>query len=351
MAFFSINHIALRGISASVPKTIAANKHLSGYHAGELDKLITMVGIEHRRVANDAQCASDLCLLAAEKLISDLKWLKNDIEVLFFVSQTPDHSLPGSAAHLCERLGLPSSCAAIDINQGCAGYVYGLSLISSLMSAGKLKRGLLLVGDTITRLISPNDRSLVPIFSDASTATALEYDEAAKPMVFNTSTYGKDYGAIIVPEGGARHPFNANSLNEQSYEAGIQRKGYHMLMQGLNVFAFSIGKVAPNVSDLFERSKINTSDVDFFVFHQANKLILESIAAKLRIDSSKVPSSLKNFGNTSGATIPLTIVTELSKANKLPDSTMLLSGFGVGLSIASAIVNFNGVICPDLIEA
>lgn len=350
MAFFSISNIGIKGISAAVPEHQASNFDLQDYEQQELDKLIATIGIENRRISAAGQCASDLCISAANKLIEDLKWDKTEIEVLFFVTQTPDYQLPGTSLHIQNRIGLSKSCACFDINQGCAGYVYGLSLISAFMSSSGLKKGLLLVGDTITKLVSPFDKSLVPVFSDAGTATALEFSSVATKMNFNLSSEGQDFEAIIVPEGGARVPLNDESFNYKMYDNAIQRKGFHLAMKGLDVFNFSLKKVVPNVEELFAKSQRAITDIDYFVFHQANKLILESLSKKLNLDMEKVPSSLKKYGNTSGATIPLTIVSELKNKNKITDSRLLLSGFGVGLSIASAIVEFSDVVCSDIIE-
>jgi 3-oxoacyl-[acyl-carrier-protein] synthase III len=335
MAFFSIQHIKISGISAAVPKNTVSNFDLEGFTKDELEKLISTVGIENRRVAPQYMCASDLCITAAENLITELKWNKADIDVLFFVSQTPDYILPGSSMHIAERLSLQKSCITFDINQGCAGYVYGLSLITSFMSASKLSKGLLLVGDTITKLISKNDKSLSPIFSDCGTATALNYDALTPKIDFNISSEGKDFEAIIVQEGGARKPNGSNK---------------NLAMKGLDVFNFSLKKVVPNVEELLNKSNQTINNIDYFVFHQANKLILEAISKKLNIEKNKVPSTLKNFGNTSGATIPLTIVSNLNKNGNIVNSKILLSGFGVGLSLASAIINFNEVICCEIIE-
>ena len=350
MAFFSIAHIAVKGISAAVPKTSASNFELEGYEEEEIKKLVATLGIENRRVAEQGLCASDLCIAAAEKLINELKWDKSDIEALFFVTQTPDYHLPGTSMHIQEKLGLPKSCVTFDINLGCAGYVYGLSLISGFMSSSKIKKGLLLVGDTITSLISPFDKSLIPLFADAGTATALMYDTQAEVLEFNISSEGNDFEAIIIPAGGARKPLTGEAFEYCDYDGGIKRKGTHLAMKGLDVFNFSLKKVAPNVETLFEKSTHTKNGIDSFVFHQANRLILEAISKKLDLDAAKVPSSLKDYGNTSGASVPLTIVTNLRNENKIKDSRILLSGFGVGLSLASAIVNFKNVVCPGLIE-
>jgi 3-oxoacyl-[acyl-carrier-protein] synthase III len=338
MAFFSVPHITIKGLSAAVPRNEQSNFDLKDYTSEDLEKLISTIGIEKRRVAEQPLCASDLCVASAEKLIEKLNWKKAEIDVVFFVSQTPDYLLPGTSLHLIERLGLPKSCISFDINQGCAGYVYGLSLITSFMSASEFKKGLLLVGDTITKLISETDKSLKPIFSDCGTATALERKEEAI-MNFNISSEGQDYEAIIVKEGGARNPYSKVDTND-----------LHLSMKGLDVFNFSIKKVVPNVHELLVNAKLSTSEIDYFVFHQANKLILDSMQTKLTIGKEKVPSSLKLFGNTSGASIPLTIVTNLGAAGKIKNARMVLSGFGVGLSLASAVVSFEEVVCNDLIE-
>jgi 3-oxoacyl-[acyl-carrier-protein] synthase-3 len=218
------------------------------------------------------------------------------------------------------------------------------------MSASGLKKGLLLVGDTITSLVSPLDKSLVPIFSDCGTATALAFDSDAKKIEFNTSSEGGDFEAIMVPEGGARKPFHEGSFQYSDYGNSIRRKGFHLAMKGLDVFNFSLKKVAPNVEALLSQSTHSITSIDHFVFHQANRLILEAIGKKLNIAADKIPSSLKDFGNTSGATIPLTIASQLRKGGRVRDSKLLLSGFGVGLSLASAIVEFKDVTCPEIIE-
>jgi 3-oxoacyl-[acyl-carrier-protein] synthase-3 len=350
MAYFSIPKVSLRGISATVPKHKVSNLNLEGFEDEELKKLIATIGIENRRVAATDQCASDLCIDAANNLIKELNWNREEIQVLFFVSQTPDFNLPGSSMYLQDRLALPKSCASFDINQGCAGYVYGLSLITAFMSASGLKKGLLLVGDTITKLISPFDKSLLPIFSDCGTATAIELNDEAESLKFNLSTEGEGYESIIVPHGGARHPLKEESFIYQEKEGINKRKGIHLQMKGLDVFNFSLKKVVPNTEELLQKSQLSTNEIDYFVFHQANQLILDSISKKLGISSEKVPSSLKNFGNTSGATIPLTIVTKLSKENMITDSKMVLCGFGVGLSLASAIVDFKNVTCLPVSE-
>lgn len=345
MALFSLNKVALRGVSATVPAAIAGNRHLAGFSESELEKLISAIGIEKRRVAPAAQCASDLCVDAASRLLGDLGWQAHDVELLVFVTQTPDYVLPGTASQIAVRLGAGESCLTFDINQGCAGYVYGCSFIAAMMQASGLKRGLLLVGDTITRLIHPNDKTLVPLFSDAGTATAFELTNGSDELSFNFSTFGKDYAAIRVPEGGARQAIHTTA---DSRSQSIP--GNYLSMKGLEVFSFSISKVVPNVQALLKQTGTAARDLDCAVFHQANALILDTLARKLELPAHKVPSSLKDYGNTSGASIPLTLAASVGTNGQLPNGAYLLCGFGVGLTVASAIVRFKNVICSGVNE-
>ncbi len=336
MALFKVENTKIVGVSGAIPKNEVSNNDLEGLTRQEIDLLIKTTGIENRRVANNAICASDLCFSAAEKLLEELQWDKNEIEVLVFVTQTPDYPIPGTSMILQDRLDLPKSCMTIDINQGCAGYVYGLSVITSMMSSGGIKKGLLLVGDTITKLIDKGDNSVAPIFSDAGTATAIQFDSSAEEMVFNLQTDGSGFEAIIVKEGGARN---------QKIEGGNK-----MRMRGHDIFAFALKEVLPNINSVIEHADANKDQIDYYIFHQANKLLNESIRRKMRIDSSKVPYTLNKYGNTSCATIPLTLVSELSEEARNKALNLLISGFGVGLSWGSALVKISDIVCPELIE-
>ncbi|MFK7784706.1 MAG: 3-oxoacyl-ACP synthase III family protein [Crocinitomicaceae bacterium] len=326
MAFIRTQNVRIAGISATIPKNLESNRELANMSQESIDLLVQTIGIDSRRIASKGVSASDMCFASAEKLLNELKWDRDEIEILIFVSQTPDQPIPGSSMLMQEKLGLSKSCMAMDLNQGCAGYVYGLSTIMSLMSASNLKKGLLLVGDTITHLLDENDQSTVPIFSDAGTATALEFNEDAAEAIFNLQTDGKGYQAIE------------------------QKRGEAMTMNGHQVFHFGLKEVVPNVKSVLEENQTGIDQIDHFIFHQANLLMNESIRRKLKIPAEKVPYSLGEFGNTSCATIPLTIVSALKSALSKGQKTCLLSGFGVGLSWGSGIVTFSNCVCPDLIE-
>lgn len=350
MATFAVPHIRMAGLAAAVPQQQEAN--LDYQHIPEKDRklLVKTTGIHTRRLAPAGMTASDLCVAAATPLLEALNWAPASIDALVFVSQTPDYQMPGTAVLLQDRLQLPHQCLAFDINQGCAGYVYGLGTLASLLSSGNLKRALLLVGDTITHTLSPEDKSTWPIFSDAGSATALEYAPEAPPMHFNLQSDGSRYQAIIVPEGGARQPIRPESLQTQEIAPGIHRAPNQMAMQGLDIFNFGLREVAPNLKALMKGIPAEPEAFDYFIFHQANRLLNESIRKKLSLPPEKVPYSLRDYGNTSCATLPVTMVTQIRASLQSQPLQLALSGFGVGLSWGSAAIRTQPLICPPLVE-
>ena len=325
MSFITVENISIVGMAAAVPTQNSINNN---------EKFIAATGVAEKRVTDKTICTSDLCLKAAEQLISNLVVDKTDIEVLIFVSQTPDYKLPVTSTILQYKLGLSQTCLCLDIPLGCSGYVYGLTVISSLMSTGKIKKGLLLVGDTISKEVDPNDQSTEPLFGDAGTATLLTYDENANPMLFGLGSDGEGYESIIITNSGSR--CSDSEINKLS-------------LNGIDVFNFGTNKVPKVVNQFIDNFNLNKDLIDHFVFHQANKFMNDKIYKKLGIAINKTSSSLKNFGNTSSATIPLTIVTELGGVEK--NNSVLFCGFGVGLSWGTFYTKTNNdIFCPKLIE-
>lgn len=352
MADFSISNVAVKGMTACVPKDHVVNTQASvaGLDNSEMLKVVAMTGIDKHHLSPSHICTSDLCFEAATKLIDQLNWSKEDIEIVIFVSQTPDYILPMTSAILQQRLGLSTHCLAFDMSIGCSGFVYGMSVISSLMSAGKIKKGLLLVGDTITKLISKQDRSTFPLFGDAGTATALAYDENAEEINFSLSTDGSGYKAIIVHDGGQRSPFTEQSLLPQSFEGGIERSQHQLNLNGMDVFNFSISKAPASFQQMMSATHKTIDAFDYFVFHQANKLMNETIRKKLKIDPTKYLYSLQKYGNTSSATIPLTLVSELQAELGHRKLSLGLCGFGVGLSWGSMSLVTDHIVTLPVIE-
>ena len=352
MSFKQINNVWIRGISACVPSFIESNADLAILgDLKEAEKYIESTGVRQRHLVKDSGiCTSDLCFEAAVKLIKDLNWSPGDIDCLIFVSQTHDYILPATSCILQDRLGLNNECFCLDISLGCSGWVYGLSVISSLMADGVMKRGLLLVGDTTSVTKSSKDKSTYPLFGDAGTASAIEFSNESNRMVFNFGTDGKGFKAIMIPEGGFRNFYNSGSLVEKEAEPGIFRNNLHSILDGPAVFSFGISKAPKSVNSLLGEYGISKHEIDFFVFHQANLFMNEKIRSKLKIEPEKVPYSLDMYGNTSSASIPLTIASQLSSQLNSGSHRILTCAFGVGLSWASAVFDVKDLYCPAVIE-
>lgn len=349
MAQFSVPHVQLKGLSVCVPKNTEDNRELELLSQNERELFIKTVGIRYRRVAQQGVTASDLCFEAANRLLSELNWSREEVNVLIFVTQTPDYIIPNTSSLLQEKLGLSKNCLAFDINLGCSGYVYGLSVISSVLQNIPNGKGLLLVGDVSTSIISKTDRSTTPLFSDAGSATALERRNAGI-MHFNLQTDGKEYDDIIVPDGGFRSKTNEDSFVVKEFDKGVCRSNLDMKLDGVKIFNFALREVAPNINTLLQEKSIDKEGVDFFVLHQANLLMLESVRKKLQVPAEKFPYSLHDFGNTSSATIPLTMLIKLADKVRAERIKWVLSGFGVGLSWGSVYLETENLTCLPLIE-
>jgi 3-oxoacyl-[acyl-carrier-protein] synthase-3 len=350
MAFANTKCVAIRGLAACVPKQVIENKDYPFFTEGEYEKFVASVGIERKRIVEPGVCTSDLCYTAAEQLIKDLGWNKSEIEILVFVSHTADYKLPATSCILQNRLNLSNDCMTLDISLGCSGYPHGLRVITSLLSSGSVKKGLLLAGNTQSIYASFEDKSVYPLFADAGTATAFEFDQDADEIYFHFGTDGSGYEAIILPDGGCRNPVNENSFKVVDFGDGIKRSRMHEGLDGIEVFSFGIQKAPFSVNQLIDEFKLSKEETDYFLFHQANKFMVERIRKKLGVPIEKVPYNLNDFGNTSCATIPLLMVTMLK--NELTNKRLrhILCGFGVGLSWGSASIITNKIIVSDLIE-
>ena len=352
MAFLKTPNLSIKGISACVPCHIEENRGLSVFSSiEESEKFIAATGVERRHKATNDICTSDLCFVAANKLLEDLDWERGSVDCLIFVSQTPDYILPATSCILQNRLGLSESCYAIDISLGCSGWVYGLSVIASLLMSGTMKRGLLLAGDTILKSASSNDKSTWPLFVDAGSATAIEYDKNnLDSFCFHFATDGAGYKSIIIPDGGYRNQVTLSSFQEEEQEKGIVRNRLQSILNGLDVFSFGISKAPQSVNNLLEMIDKNRDEIDFFLFHQANMFMNERIRKKMKLTENQVPYSLKNYGNTSSATIPLTMVTQLHSELLEQKLSFVGCGFGVGLSWGSVYFETNKIVCPKLLK-
>ncbi|MDY6373088.1 MAG: ketoacyl-ACP synthase III [Bacteroidales bacterium] len=345
MAFLHYKNVRVVGVSAAVPELLINNLTQETNFSDDYDPkdFVKTTGVLERPVT-DTLCTSDLCYEAAEKLIAEIGWNKEDIEALVFVSQTPDYILPATSCILQDRLALSKECYATDCSLGCSGWVYGLSQIMGLLCTGEIKKALLCVGDAKGRVYGPKD----PLFGAAGTVTAVEYREGENGCQFYFGTDGSGYDAIITPDGGSRNPVTLKSFNEEN----IEGKCYNNLMtrmKGMDVFSFGITMAPKSVKKLAEHFGFDYMDYDYFVFHQANMKMNDMIVKKLKIPNEKAPSCMAHFGNTSSASIPLTIVTQLqTQVRGL--KKFICCGFGVGLSWGAVAFNTQDLVVPEVLR-
>ena len=345
MAFFEFKNVRIAGISAGVPANIVYNDD-NAIQSGDYDAaaFVETTGVRQRRVS-EKLTTSDLCYGAAEHLIADLKWDKSEIEALVFVSQTADYILPATACILQDRLGLSKECYAEDVSLGCSGWVYGLSNVVSLLSTGGVKKALLLAGDAKKRAEGPRD----PLFGHAGTVTALEYSEGAKGFQFHFGTDGSGYDAIIIPDGGSRNQVSLQSFEIQEVDGKMMHR-FQTRMNGMDVFAFGISVPPKSIKKLSQKYNFDYMDADYFIFHQANMKMNEKIRTKLRLEEDKVIYSMPDFGNTSSASIPLTIVAKLKGKFENRLVKFICCGFGVGLSWGTVVFETENIVVSDLVE-
>ena len=337
MGFLAVKNTAIRAIYTSVPKQKVFTKDYEWVTIAERDLFAKTTGIIERRVASSTTTCSDLCFQAADELLNDLN-CRDQIDLILFVSQSPDYFLPSTAVILQDKLGLSKNTVAFDINLGCSGYVYGLSVVGQFLQNGNFRKALLLCGDKSTISTNYQDKSTFPLFGDAGSATLLEFDKSADEWFAHLASDGSGKDSIIIEHGHSRHPYGSVSDEYIEYEPGVIRTKKHLALNGMDVFNFALKEVAPSIKLMLENFDINIDDIDYFVLHQANKLINESVRKKLKVTPEKVPYSIQNFGNTSSASIPLTICTCLKEKIESDQLTLLLAGFGVGFSWGSVVL-------------
>lgn len=348
MAIWNIKNVSLRGVTGTTPIHAVKTADYDIFTKEEAEIFDNTVGIKNRYIASDDICASDLCFDAAERLISELGWEKDSIDILLFGSVTGDYKTPPTSSILQYRLGLPLSTFVLDVPMGCCGSLYAINIAGNLLSSGMSKRALLLVGDTALRMGSMKDKSRVPLFGDSGTAMALEYDPNAKDIVIEFNTLGSGYKALMTPHGGFRNPITAESFIEEDFGNGIIRAPKDTLINGMDVFAFAISKPPVSIKRLMEKYNVCVDDIDYFLIHQANKLIVDRIVKKLNLPVDKVPYDLQEFGNLGGASVPMLMVYSLGKELKTKPLTLLCSAFGLGLTWATMIITTKCIKVPPI---
>jgi len=340
MAKLQFSGAKIRAIAACVPAKISRNETaLKGIVPdAEIEKTIAAIGIREKRIAPPDVCASDLCACAAEKLFADNSDIARDsIDVLIFMSQTADYRIPATAPILQKRLGLSENCACFDLSLACSGFVYALSTAFAYATNNRVRRVLLLDGETFSKIVNPRDRVNAPLYGDAGTATLIEKADAPDAF-FVLGTDGSGENAVKIPAGGMRVPATQNSFEEKTDADGSLRSAMQLFMDGMDVFNFALRRVPATLKEVADFSKTPLASADAVVFHQANKMMTDFLAKRLNILAEKVPYSLEKFGNTSSASIPLTIAETLRERTRLEN--VFLCGFGAGLSWGAAKISF-----------
>lgn len=345
------NGVGVKALAAAVPHTVIDNlKYTEYFPEDQVKEVVEKVGIYQRRFADANTCSSDLCYAAAEKLISDNNIDKNEIDLLIFISQTPDFRMPATSVLLQNRLGLPNSTIAFDINLGCSAFIYGLSVAFSMMQNKGLRKALLLDGETRSKVYSPKDRRSAFLFGDGGVAALVERDEKFGESYFSLNSDGSRGDLIKINGGGYRMPSSIETIKERVVdEYGNIRSDEQGYMNGGDVFNFVIREIPKDIKKMSEFSGKNLADLDYYILHQANNFINSYLAKKLKLDTSKIPSTIAKYGNTSSVSVPLTIVDQL-KDKMMGHNELLLSAFGVGMTWATAIIPFENCKISEIVE-
>ena len=351
MGLITFRDVGITGMAAAVPANVINNYEMDLYfNKDDIRGIIDKIGVKERRFADSETCSSDLCYAAAEKLLEDMNIDRSQIDLLLFITQTPDFRMPATSVILQNRLGLSTSVMTLDINLGCSAFLYGLTVAYSMITSGTVKKALILDGETRSKVYSLKDRKTGFLFGDGGVAALVEKDEKFGASWFSLNSDGSRESLIKIPAVGYRKMSSPETLAEKVVdEYGNIRSEEQGYMEGADVFNFVIREVPKDFNRLIQYSDIYISSIDYFVFHQANSYINGFLAKKLKLAEDKLPATIHKFGNTSSVSIPLTMVSELK--NKLSErKRILMSGFGVGLTWGTAVVDVEDCHISDIVE-
>ena len=302
-------------------------------------KILRKTGIASRPIAGE-MLVSDMAVNAAESLFEEYDIDRSSIDYLLLCTQSPDYYLPTTACMVQDRLGLPTSIGALDFNLGCSGFVYGLSMAKGLIAGGVAKKVLLITSETYTKHIHPMDRSTRTIFGDGASATLVCQKDLAQIGNFSLGTDGSGYRNLIVPSGCMALPRTAETAQEETDDSGNVRSKDNLYMNGPEIFSFTLRAVPGMVKDVLDKNGLTQEDVDLFVFHQANRFILETLRDKLSIPQDRFVIDVEDIGNTVSSTIPIALKRAIARGQIKEGSKVLLAGFGVGYSWGATILDF-----------
>lgn len=332
---------AIKAVSSFLPAGTLTNDQLAEeFGVWHGNQIYEKTGVEVRHVSGPDECASDLGVAAAKRLFESGAGSPEQIDFLILVTQMPDYFMPTTACLVQDRLGLKTSCGAIDINLGCSGFIYGLAMAKSLVEAGTSANVLLITADTYSKWINPKDRSTRTLFGDGAAATFVAAVESETDLIgpFVLGTDGQGVKDIVVTAGGFRRPVTPETKIEKEDETGSWRSEENLFMNGGGVLGFTIRTVPPVINELLQKSGLTLDDVDLVIPHQANKFMLERLRAKLKIPAEKYWVDMKESGNTVSATIPIAIESARKQGRLKPGDRALLAGFGVGYSWGATMI-------------
>ena len=336
-----VQRAAIVAVRSFLPENKLTNEDLAkqfgDWHAGQI---LSKTGVALRGVAGEDECASDLGVAAAGRLFDAGVCAPDEIDFLIFCTQTPDYLAPTTACLIQDRLGLRTSCGAVDINQGCSGYIYGLALAKSLVEAGTAPTVLLVTADTYMKFINRRDRSLLTLFGDGAAATLVRATEAESELIgpFVLGTDGRGANQIIVKSGGMRFRATPETAIEREDSSGNWRSDQNLFMDGGDVFSFALRTAPPTLEELLKKAGLSIDQVDFLIPHQANKFVLERLRAKLKFPADKFCIDMENCGNTVSSTIPIALESALERNRIKSGDRVALIGFGVGYSWGGTMI-------------
>lgn len=327
MSLSRIQGFRIAGVSTCVPPAVVDNLDLGeAYGAADVRKVVSMAGVRYRHVVKDGLTSVDLCTDAARALLDKLGWMPESVTGLIMVTQSPDYFLPSSACIVHARLGLGVHCAAFDVGLGCSGYPYGLYLAATMLKGGGHQRILMLHGETPSRFPHPDDHATTLLFGDAGSATALEAsDDPADEGSFGLYTDGAGAQGLIIKGGGFRDPNPADPRDRCVF------------MDGAAIFNFTIKRVPAMVEEALAFSGKRVEDIDAYLFHQSNRFIMKHLMKKCGLPDASVPFTIEETGNCGGPSVAVTLTKSLA-GREARDHTLMLLGYGVGLSWSSAVV-------------
>jgi 3-oxoacyl-[acyl-carrier-protein] synthase III len=339
-------HAVVSAIEYHLPqRSVSTTDFSAEFPEWSVEKIDNKTGIRERHIAGAEECSSDLAVAAARKIFDSGACEAGLVDYLLLCTQSPDYFLPTTACLVQDRLGIPTTAGALDFNLGCSGYIYGLGLAQGLIASGQARRVLLLTAETYSKFLHPRDRSARTIFGDAAAATLLTAHDSQDPVIgpFLYGTDGRGGPNLIVPTGGMRNPRTAESANEAEDAGGNVRSRDNLFMNGAEIFNFTLDAVPLAVEGLLKRAGLCQTEVDLFVFHQANRYMLEHLRKRLKIPEEKFQVAMAHCGNTVSSTIPIALK-HASLDGRLPEgSLVMLVGFGVGYSWGATLLRWTGL--------